>query len=259
MSRSPAPAPHPSASKRRLPIAVIFGLWVFAAGLLLTIVSAVLRLTWRFDDLFPAALRPLFIVNQEFSILSWLSITVVSVLGLSCLAAARLDRRRGWYPIALLFLYLSMDDFTTLHERIGWLLTGANGDSTVYWWIRVMGPILAIIGLFTFAFLFRRFRGDRRAQLTTLLGFGMLALALMCEIPERFFSESSFRLRGFKITRYTVHLEEFCELIGPVLILVPIGILVERLIVEATGVGNRSTRSLQSAESDAPATPRKVA
>ena len=192
-----------------------------------------LRVTWRYQYSLPMPVRELLIVNKEISILSWLSIVVMFVLGLACLAAGRLERRRAWYPIAALFIYLSMDDSTTLHERIGWLLTGANGDSPVYWWVRVLGPILAVLGLFTFAFLWKRYAGNLRSRLTTFAGFGCLGLALLCEILERFFHNSNLRWRGFSIERYTMHLEEFCELVGPVLILIPIGILIENLTVAA--------------------------
>ena len=240
-SRSRQPTPSP-----RTPIAVTFARGVIVAGILLTLVSAVIRLTWRYQYSIPKPVRELLVVNKEISILSWLSISVMFVLGLTCIVAGRLERRRGWYPIAALFIFLSMDDSTTLHERIGWLLTSANGDSPVYWWVRVLGPILAVLGLFTFVFLWKRYADNLRSRLTTLAGFGCLGLALLCEIPERFFHDSNLSWRGFSIERYTMHLEELCELVGPVLILIPIGVLVETLAVASIRDANERAPSERS-------------
>lgn len=254
--RSPAP---PNALSKRRPVATRFARAVLIAGLLLTLVSASLQLSWSIKPAVPKPLQDLLIVNRDISILSWLTLTVMFVLGLSCLAAARLDRRPGWLPIGALFLFLSMDDCTTLHERLGWLLESAKGDSPVYWWLRVLGPILAVLGLFTFGYLWRRFADDLRARVTTLAGFGCLALALGCELVERRLAHSPWRLRGFPLARYTVHVEELLELVGPMLILIPIGVLLERLIVAAIleDAARDEELAAESARSRAAAAPPK--
>ena len=204
---------------RRVPLAdklVWFGV---GTTVVLGGIHAGLELTWRFRHAIPAELREVFLINQEQSIATWLTVFMTALLGLLCLSRGLATRRRGWYVVGGLFLYLSMDDATMLHERVGWIANGQLGDGFSFRWVQVLGPVFAVAGLLAFAFLWREFRGCTKARLRMLAAFAMLGSSLVVEVFEKFFTQSGMRFRGLPVSRYTIWLEECAELLAPALLL----------------------------------------
>ena len=192
----------------------------FAITVMLGGIHALLDLTRKFRTALPGPLREVFLIHMEQSIATWLTVFVTAAVGMLCISAGIKSARRGWYGVGALFLYLSMDDAVGLHERVGWVIEGRIGqDGFSFRWIQFMGPFIAVAGVAAFAFLWRRFRRCARGRVYLLMAFGMLGTALGFEVFEKFLDESPMRLRGFVLAKYSILLEECCELMAPMLLL----------------------------------------
>lgn len=195
-------------------------LGIAALGVLLVVVHLGLAATWRFKDSGKGALRDLFLVNREESLMSWLSVTSMYALAVACLASWERERRRGWLVVGLFFAYLSMDDACAVHERVGWIIEAQIGEGRSYRWIEFMGPVIGVGGLLSFGFIWKALPAFRRLS---LLAFGLLGSAMGLELIERPLAEGPWRWRGFPLHVYTIPFEEFFELLGPVLLFYVVG------------------------------------
>src|SRR5262249_27092186 len=130
-------ADRPSLARRvhAAPFAEAIRRAILGAGLVLVAAHCALELTWHFHGAVPAALRPLLMAHEDQGILSWLTIATSAALGLACVAVGALERRRGWHLVGALFLFLSMDDATMLHERVGWLAQSWFDGVEIFAWV----------------------------------------------------------------------------------------------------------------------------
>jgi hypothetical protein len=188
---------------------------------------AMLELTWRWRDALPPGMRPVFLMHDEHGISTWVTVQLNALVGLTAVFLGLRGATRAWYLIAALFLYLSVDDATMFHERVGWFVEARIGHGFSYRWVQVMGPLLAAAGLASFAFLWHQARAVGGCRGRLWIGYSMLALALGLEVLERGLSKSALAWRGFSIDKYLIPIEESLELLAPALILTCLLRLVE--------------------------------
>ena len=164
--------------------------------------------------------RSILDVRDETSLSTWASVSVMLLVGVTCLLLYKTQKRRGWLLPGLLFLFLSADDATLIHERVGKVVHPHIGDSGVYTWLLAMGPLLAILGVSTLLVLFRAFRDRPRAFRDVVLGFGLMATALMIEAFEQYIETEGLMLFGETgLSALTKLVEEWIELLGPLFVL----------------------------------------
>ena len=128
-------------------------------------------------------IKRLFNIAMETTIPTWFSVMQVAVVGAIVGLIALLKRGRknesrriwmGWMAIAVFFVYMSLDDGSMLHERVGSALRSDSAISNVvddsgehggtnkivpmfpsYSWQLVLMPFFALFGLYMFLFLWR--------------------------------------------------------------------------------------------------------
>jgi hypothetical protein len=189
--------------------------WIVVIAGLLALSHAVTQLSWRGRHAVPKALAPLFDMSSETSLLTWASVVTLAALGASAFYAGWLTRERAWHGAGALFTYLSLDDATQTHERVGWLFAPLFEGHAVYVWVIVLGPVFAALGGLVAWRLARVLRADPAARRRIVVGFACLALALALEMLEQPLHDAGLRWRGFPLPRYTIPLEEALELVGP--------------------------------------------
>lgn len=155
----------------------------------------------------------------------------------------------GWLFFGLFFLYVSIDDGSKFHERVGTVFeeTWVEGDSEdagepvfavledfpSYYWHVVFMPIFACVGLGLFVFLWRELKvTSSRLMLLVALGLYVVSQGLdfleemeaVQEGLQDYFDASEYTILHFsKIT------EEFMEMLGTTLFLMmPLKYLFER-------------------------------
>jgi hypothetical protein len=207
--------------ERVLRLTSLAALLLAAAHLLTTVVK-------RTRQLVPAELLSLFDMSQEQSLSSWLSVSSMLLLGAALCALARLQRERALYAIGGFFLFLSLDDQTMLHERVGALCWSALRDAGTFPWLIAVAPLFALGGLLAFARLWRLAAGERALRRRMVLGFGCLALALPLEWIESRIAALDLRWNGVGLGQLTIPIEEALELLGPALLLAAVAGLIER-------------------------------
>lgn len=117
-------------------------------------------------------------LNQEASFGTWVAVVytavlsaVVGVLGLRREGAAR----RAWWTLGTLLVLVSIDEVTTMHERLSGLLEDRLGIDKVLWVVPV-----GVVGLIVIAVLVRAMReaGDL-PTVPVLVGLGLMALGAL--------------------------------------------------------------------------------
>ncbi len=201
--------------------------WILTLGVILSVLHVLQACTWRFREIIPKAVRPLLIVFQEESVMTWLSVLTMSALGIVCFLVWHRTGERRWILLGGLFAYLSMDDACTFHERIGWMIEARIGRGEVYRWIQFYGPVIGLAGIWAFWTLWRLFSGIRKRQVV-LLAFACLGLAMGLEVLEKLLRNADMTFRGLHLQVYTIPIEELLELTGPALLLGLIGSSLER-------------------------------
>ena len=146
----------------------------------------------------------------------------------------------GWGLITALFFYMGVDDATKLHERIGTLfgelVTGSEGSPDPgflgqlydvfpsYTWQLVLGPVVAVAGLFVIVFLMRQLPA-LHLKLLIWVAMGLFVIAVGMDFVEGM--ENGFMLRvadGFststgRAVHFSKSIEEFLEMVGTTIFL----------------------------------------
>ncbi len=159
----------------------------FAIVFLFVVDAFINRQRWIPDD----SIRRMSNIAREDSLANTWSSTLLLLDGVALWTAAWLSRhasraagRRGfdwrplgWALIAAFFTFLSFDDASEMHERVGSAVKRAFGDGAEsaggvfsafgsYAWQLVFLPVYGLVGLFMLVFFWREFRG-RRVRLLT--------------------------------------------------------------------------------------------
>lgn len=200
----------------------------FAIGLVLTsialailslITEYIVEVSYRDMDFAWLRLIDLFSVNLEESIPTWYS-TILLFLACLILLAITLMKwqaqdayRKYWAGLALIFLYLSMDEGAVIHEVAADPLTQFfNTDGYLYFgWQIVFVPLVLIFALLYLQFLLH-------LPATSRYGFIVAGLIYVggAVVVEGFSADLLATTDGIYTYRYlaTATLEEFCEMIG---------------------------------------------
>jgi hypothetical protein len=194
-----------------------------AIGAVLIATYAGFRLVWRFRYSLPEPLEPLIDVSSEVSVLSWLSVVAMALLGLISWRARRIEGRRSWLVVAAVFLFLSADDAITLHEHVGWTVARHAPNDRIFDWLLAYAPLLAVAGAASFLVLWNASREHARHRALVVVAFACLGAALGLELLERELVESGRTWRGIELYRHTMPVEEYLELLAPLLLLHVVG------------------------------------
>lgn len=191
-------------------------------------------------------------LTREDSIGTWFACLQAFWVSMAFLAVGLVQRTLGspewkrwcWFLLALFFFYVSVDDGSKIHERVGSmageLLEEKGGEDhpllnfPTYYWHMVYMPAFFFIGLFIFGFLWVELK-TMAARLTLLaaLGFYVLSQGLdfleeiepVQEAVQDFFDASEYTVLHFsKIS------EELMEMVGTTFFLImPLKYLIDRL------------------------------
>lgn len=160
--------------------------------------------------------RKFFNIDAETNLPSWYSSTLLAVAGLSALEVGRqkiVDRapwRWHWAVLGLGFLYLSLDELVSLHEKLAVGLVPEEGALKSPWVI-IAVPLALIAGLFYVKFLLAQPR--RIAGLLLLAGFLYVFGAAGFEIIGSEMASSGVDTAGM-LYGTTQHVEEAFEMSG---------------------------------------------
>ena len=229
-------------------------LWLFLAcvSIELVLVACDAVITYgRATDL--AMIRRLFNITREDGLASWFAVTQTSFVALTTWTILAVSWRRerrtrrclAWLFIALFFSYMSMDDGSKFHERIGSAIKHmaetkedsataepSFGDALIrtypsYGWQLAFLPFFAGAGLFMLVFLGRELRGIALIVLfVTALALYGFAVGLdfiegmdqkhPLNIHEHI--RAAFDLRTYTVRHFSKSLEEFSEMLGTTLL-----------------------------------------
>ena len=188
-------------------------------------------------------LRDLFNITREDSIPNWFASMLFLLISLAVWQIyfhnrGRLTprwREHAWGLVAAGFLFLSLDDGSRLHERMGgWAkatfgdsenLAGALLDSTPsYAWHVTMGPLFAIGGLAVLFFCWDQLRASAQWRLF-LLGVGLFVGAQVLDFLEGTDSvvesvRAALEVKTYDVTHLSKSVEEFIEMFGQTLMLI---------------------------------------
>lgn len=187
--------------------------------------------------------RRFFDMAREDSLASWFAVTQTWMLGLTaafiyavvCVDDDSRWRRVGWAVLAIVFLYMAMDDGTKFHERIGSsvrrIIQGENADSGTrqigffpsYTWQLVFLPMFATFGVFILWFLNKELQFVRD-KLMVVAAIGLFVLAVTADFFEGIEGQHPLNLQSWisttwdlnidAIYHYSQSFEEFIEMLA---------------------------------------------
>lgn len=180
------------------------------------LIHVLLYFGWSIRKAAGPVVRDWFSLTRDYSLPSWFGFACQGMAAWTCW---RWGRRggRGGLVCAVLFLTLLMDDSTMFHERVGGWLADSVANTRVYAWVMVMGPLLAVLGLWAGLRLVAGMP-TRGGRWLVLLGFACLGTALLLEASELAIDSSGVRLRGLPLRIYQQWTEEMLEFAGPILV-----------------------------------------
>jgi hypothetical protein len=126
---------------------------VVALGVVTSAVFAAFAFVlWFHDYVAPIPqIRAFVNVNFEANLPTWWNATLLLMVAF-CAFAARVQepdkvRRRAWLLVAVAGLLMSMDEVTSLHERLGRMVRSTGIDAPSYPWL-IPGVVIAAAGFF---------------------------------------------------------------------------------------------------------------
>lgn len=160
--------------------------------------------------------RKFFNIDAETNLPSWYSSTLLAVAGLSALEVgrrklvARATWRWHWAIIGLGFLYLSLDELVSLHEKlpVGWV---PDVGPLKYAWVVIALPLALAAGLFYIRFLMAQ--PKRISRLLVLAAFFYLFGAAGFEMIGSTLSSAGVDEAGM-LYGTSQHIEEAMEMTG---------------------------------------------
>lgn len=198
------------------PFARRCGLVLFVVTIVLVVTYLVLR-PLAFAKVVPSPIYQYLDLNGEQNLVAWwnagllLMVAVLSALG--AVAAVSGRERLGFAVIGLGGAYLSIDEFTMLHERYDEIL-GIEVDIGTYGWV-VPGLIVAMVGVCLLVAVGRGL--PRSLQRSLLLALSLYLLgALVVEAFSGFLSIGNPDLKGW-VKALLVAVEEGLEMTACVL------------------------------------------
>ncbi len=207
------------------------------------------------------AMRRLFNITREDALASWVATTQTLLIALTLCVITALVRRgsgsklskRGWLGVTLFFCYMTVDDGTKLHERVGSALGDVfegSSDSESTWltpvvdsfpsynWQLFLMPLFVLAGVALLAFLWRELPPDR-SRVLLLVALACFAVAVGMDFVEGLEedhpqnpytrlveileldgpAERWFERDGFDaVVHFSKSIEEFLEMLGNTLL-----------------------------------------
>lgn len=186
--------------------------------LLLSLSHYGLLLSPHFCTLLPQQTHGLFSVWDEACLLTWFTVSVSLLLGISCLLLSLGGWHRFWMFTGVFFIALSVDDSCMLHERFGEIVWKYVQGTSVYSWVLILGPILAVLGVTIFWNMWHALN-TRIERRRVFIAFACLGIALALETVAGVLQVHSVTLGGQSIVNFLQPIEEFLEFLGPLLLL----------------------------------------
>ncbi|MEE4216854.1 MAG: hypothetical protein V2I48_04545 [Xanthomonadales bacterium] len=147
------------------------------------------------DVLEDLSFRRIWNVARENSIPTWFSSMLAHLLAVTVFAIAAVQRKiipawktAAWVLIGLFFLWIGIDDFAEIHEKLGGVLVrmAQQGENTAatefllqnpsFSWHTFIAPVFALCGLFILGFLWMTFWRQHLLHFL-IMGFGCWAVA----------------------------------------------------------------------------------
>ena len=226
---------------------------IFAGGVLLNLLlGGLYAIGFRLAHLTTDGKLAALDLDSEGSIASWCGIVLLFLCGLATLLVRRLrvaagcspSERRLWLAVSFLWFTMSLDEGASLHEAFKELmsrLTGTRilGDGSIYWAVPYF-LLLSASGLFIL-------RAARRcpAAIICLLSAGITyAIAVIAQ----------FELLLGNQPAVETWIEESCEMLGGLFILLTLGLYARSVVVDLERptviAGNAGTSEQRHDESD---------
>lgn len=205
----------------------------------------------------------LFSVNLEESIPTWYSVIILFIAALLLMVIAlgkyrERDRfRHYWAGLAVLFVYLSMDEGAVIHEIVAEPLqqTFNTGGFLAFGWQLVAVPLLAILGLIYLRFILNLPTITRNLFIASAVVYAGGALVV------EGFSAALWESQGLTMTYLLVAtVEEMFEILGVSLLIVTLAhYYVQQGYVFQLAASPDEPQSVPVAQPDAPAaTPTRI-
>ena len=160
--------------------------------------SDVTEIVRSFFELSKEGNAPTWFASFLFTLIAF-ACGAIYMVGVHATSSPTVDPMRPlWLMFAALFLFLSFDETSQLHERLDWLMSGlAEGGQShalpesqdadqlpFYKYLLIYIPVLAVLGLAMAWFVISRFR-DSKTALMFLMGMGLLSMKLAVESVEQ--------------------------------------------------------------------------
>ncbi|WP_041744970.1 hypothetical protein [Coraliomargarita akajimensis] len=204
-----------------------------------------------------SSIRGMLNLTREDSVGTWFSCLQAFFVGLAFISVGLSQKALGepawkkffWLFFGFFFIYVSIDDGSKFHERIGTVFkkTAVDGSSAdtaeplfaflgnfpTYYWHVVFMPIFFCIGLAIFIFLWRELRVmNSRIMLLAALSLYVVSQGLdfleKIEVVQLWLQET-FNATEYTILHFSKITEEFMEMLGTTLFLIlPLKYLFER-------------------------------
>ncbi|CAN5271546.1 hypothetical protein BH20ACT5_BH20ACT5_16160 [soil metagenome] len=216
-------ADAPQTSHRRSPDLVVLGVGGAVAVLLVLLHIGVTRVPWAPQWAEPASGVRIYVnLASEQNLPTWVNVSILLLAAVMAGLASVLARVAGspaalpWAGLSLVCAALSLDDMTSLHERlqsIGVRMGGGSGLTYAAW--LVPGLLFAALVVVAVGLLVRRV--GRRARLLLVIGLGCL---LVGAFGVESLGNAVLQEQGYGRTyAYFLIVEEFLEALGAVCLL----------------------------------------
>lgn len=208
---------------RRAPELVVLAVGIGVAGVLVLLHIAVPRTPWAPQWRDPESdVNIYFDLGREQNLPTWVNVSILLLAAVAAGLAAFLARAANdraawpWAGFALVCAALSLDDLSSLHERLhalGVRIGGGSGLTYAAWLV----PGLAGAAVVVVAMALLYWRVGRRARVLLVAGVGFLLIgAFGLEALGNAVLEAQGHTRSYA---YYLVLEEFLEAVGAVFLL----------------------------------------
>jgi hypothetical protein len=136
-------------------------------------------------------------LNDELTIPSWYSATLMATAALLLFAHAAIARRddrpaaRRWFFLGVIFIYMSLDETSQIHELGNYVqLLHPFTGALAYAWVVIAIPVVVVLGLFFLPFVLRLPSHFRNRVLVA--GFVYVGGALGMEMVQAFIATHGY-------------------------------------------------------------------
>lgn len=190
----------------------------------------------EFELLSSSALRRFFNITREDSLANWFSTMQTLLVALVLFIIAWLSQSKsnkkkkdhiGWWILGFFFAFMSLDDGSKLHERIGtafkdWAEVNTSADGFLspflssYGWQIALGPFFIAIGFYMIWFLWKQLKKNRLFPL-----FALAFLLLVTAVGMDFLEGMNLPGINTHSVKHTLKvIEEFFEMFANTVLLI---------------------------------------